>query len=58
MLKKSAQVISYERFPGNVDPEWVMLLAMAKEAGISIEEVRRFFAGDRSYLEEWHVHSE
>lgn len=55
MLKKSAQVISYD--PGNVDPEWVILLAMAKEEGVSIDEVRRFLAGDRSYLEEWHLHN-
>ncbi|EOS58440.1 Anti-repressor SinI [Paenibacillus barengoltzii J12] len=55
LLKKSAQVISYD--PGNVDPEWVILLAMAKEEGVSIDEVRRFLAGDRSYLEEWHLHN-
>ncbi|CAM4374293.1 anti-repressor SinI family protein [Paenibacillus phoenicis] len=57
MLKKSAQVISYDRFPGNVDPEWVILLAMAKEEGVSIDEVRRFLAGDRPYLKEWHLHN-
>lgn len=58
MLKKSAQVIVYDRYPGNVDPEWVVLLAMAKEAGISIDEVRRFLAGDRSKPAEWHLHNE
>ncbi|MCH1642801.1 anti-repressor SinI family protein [Paenibacillus timonensis] len=57
-MKKSAQVIVYDRYPGNVDPEWVVLLAMAKEAGISIDEVRRFLAGDRSNLAEWYVHKD
>ncbi|WP_148500975.1 anti-repressor SinI family protein [Paenibacillus rubinfantis] len=57
-MKKSAQVIVYDRYPGNVDPEWVVLLAMAKEAGIPIDEVRRFLAGDRSNFTEWYVHNE
>ncbi|MDU4698650.1 MAG: anti-repressor SinI family protein [Paenibacillus sp.] len=57
-MKKSAQVIVYDRYPGNVDPEWVVLLAMAKEAGIPIDEVRRFLAGDRSNFAEWYVHNE
>ncbi|WP_110945021.1 anti-repressor SinI family protein [Paenibacillus phocaensis] len=57
-MKKSAQVIVYDWHPGNVDPEWVVLLAAAKEAGISIEEVRRFLAGDRPSFSEWHVYNE
>ncbi|CAM4516824.1 anti-repressor SinI family protein [Paenibacillus macerans] len=56
MLKKSAQVIVRDRCPGEIDPEWVVLLAMAKDAGISIEEVRRFLSGERSNYAQWHLY--
>ncbi|WP_179032527.1 anti-repressor SinI family protein [Paenibacillus kribbensis] len=57
-MEKSAQVIVRDRSPGEIDPEWVVLLAMAKEAGISIEEVRSFLSGERSsnYVQ-WHLHN-
>lgn len=54
-MKKSAQVIVHDRYPGEIDPEWVLLLAMAKEAGISIEEVRRFLSGERSNYAQRHL---
>ncbi|MEC0184683.1 anti-repressor SinI family protein [Paenibacillus peoriae] len=57
-MKKSAQVIVRDRYPGEIDPEWVALLAMAKEAGISVEEVRRFLSGERSSnYAQWHLHN-
>lgn len=56
-MKKSAQVIVQDWYPGEIDPEWVVLLAMAKEAGISIEEVRRFLSGERSNYAQWYLHN-
>ncbi|RRJ61755.1 DNA-binding anti-repressor SinI [Paenibacillus oralis] len=56
-MKKSAQVIVRDRYPGEIDPEWVVLLAMAKDAGISAEEVRRFLSGERATnYAQWHLY--
>ncbi|MGG6310144.1 anti-repressor SinI family protein [Paenibacillus macerans] len=57
-MKKSAQVIVHDYYSGDIDPEWVVLLAMAKEAGISIEEVRRFLTRERSNLTHLHLHTD
>jgi DNA-binding transcriptional MerR regulator len=34
----------------NVDSEWISLIKQAKEQGISIEEIRIFFAQETSKL--------
>lgn len=57
-MKKSAQDFVRDRYPGEIDPEWVVLLAMAKGAGIPIKEVRSFLSGERSSnYAQWHLYN-
>ena len=42
MLEKSARMSTEVIAMGEVDFEWVHLLLMARDAGISAEEVRQF----------------
>ncbi|WP_410772003.1 hypothetical protein [Fontibacillus sp. BL9] len=45
-MENSAQVFVNDGYAKEVDPEWVNLLIMAKEAGIPIDVVRGFLRGD------------